>query len=163
MRTLGWTALGGRAAAAAGGGAMAGGLTEAQEPALAERLHAAQRRAIRVVCLTAAMVLMSLADLQITMTYLQSVGMGEGNPVARWVIEHGSPALLVVWKCASIALAALVFIRYREKRIAEGASWLSCAVLGWLLVQWSAYADVGAVAGRAVSRSRHLVQVAMLR
>lgn len=108
-------------------------------PALLD--HSARRRAIRVVCLTFAMVLMSLADLQITMMYLRTVGMGEGNPVARFVMGHGSPALLVVWKCASVSLTALVFVRYRDRRFTEGACWFACLVLVWLLMQWTTYAE----------------------
>lgn len=137
MRTLGWNTSGGPSTIVQPNPSSIG-LTR---PALADRALAVRRRAIRVICLTAAMVLMSLADLQITMTYLASVGMGEGNPIARWVIAHGSPALLVVWKCASIALAALIFLRFRDKPITEGASWFSCFVLVWLLVEWSAYAE----------------------
>lgn len=98
-------------------------------------------RSVRVVCLVSAIVMMSLADLVITLIYLRTVGMGEGNPVARYVMEHGSDSLLIAWKCASVALAVLVFVRYRDRRSTEGACWFCMVVLVWLLVRWIAYAD----------------------
>jgi hypothetical protein len=67
--------------------------------------------------------------------------MGEANPVARYVMEHGSPSLLILWKCASVLLACVILVRYRTRLIAEAASWFSFAVLVWLLLRWSAYAD----------------------
>lgn len=119
------------AAASAGFGTAVPGL-------LADRLR---RRGMRVTCLTVAVILMSLADLWITLVYLRSVGMGEGNPIARWVMQHWSEAGLIAWKCASVALAALVFMRYRQRRLTEVASWFCCGVLVWLLIKWMGYAD----------------------
>ena len=99
------------------------------------------RRPIRVVLLSVAIVLMSLGDLHITMTFLRSGGMGEGNPVARLVMVHGSESLLVVWKCASVAFACLIFYKFRAYRCAEVACWLSFLVLTWLLMRWISYAE----------------------
>lgn len=99
------------------------------------------RRPIRVFLLSVAIVMMSLADLQITMTFLRSGGMGEGNPLARLVMEHGSQTLLVVWKCASVAFACLIFCKYRTHRCAEIACWVSFIVLTWLLVRWINYSE----------------------
>lgn len=99
------------------------------------------RRSSRVWLLTAAIVLMSVADLLITLTYLRSSGMFEGNPVARWVISHGSSGLLVVWKLGSVLLACAVFAKFRRRWSTELACWGCCLVLVWLLVQWKAYAD----------------------
>jgi hypothetical protein len=100
-----------------------------------------QRRPIRVVCLTIAIALLSLADLHITMLYLRTVGMGEANPIARFVMEHGSETLLIAWKCASVSVACLVFFQCRRHRVAELAAWFALAVLVWLLVRWMGYAD----------------------
>jgi len=108
---------------------------------LRAELRHARRRPIRVLSLTAAIIAMSLADLLITMLYLETVGMGEGNPIARFVIGQGSPRLLVAWKSASVALACLVFIRYRDRRSTEAACWFAVGVLVWLLLRWTAYAE----------------------
>lgn len=99
------------------------------------------RRGLRVVILCAAIALMSLADLQITMSYLRSGGMQESNPVARLIMVHGSGGLLVVWKCASVAFACLIFFKYRTRRSSEIACWVCVGVMIWLLLRWMNYAD----------------------
>lgn len=104
-------------------------------------VRVARQRPFRVSCLIVAVILLSLADLYITITYLRTVGMGEGNPIARYVIQHGSESLLIVWKCASVALASLVFFIHRDRKVVEVAAWFAFGVLLWLLIQWIAYSD----------------------
>lgn len=107
---------------------------------LARRLEAAQhRRAWRVVGLTIAIALMSLVDLYITLLYVRSVGMGEANPLARWVIEHFSPTVLIAWKLLTVTIACGIFGVARRTRAAEVGAWVSCAILVWLTVRWTAY------------------------
>lgn len=101
-------------------------------------------RSIRVVVLIIAIIALSLGDLFMTMTYLRSGGMGEGNPVARLVIEYNSPALLVAWKCASVLLACLIFAVYRRKPFTEAACWCCVLILAWLTVQWWNYSSEAA-------------------
>lgn len=116
--------------------------TPAPAPALAGMLRderARHRRAWRVVGLTIAIALMSLVDLYITLLYVRSVGMGEANPLARWVIEHFSPAVLITWKLLTIAIACSIFGIARRTRAAEIGAWVSCAVLVWLTVRWTDY------------------------
>lgn len=110
-------------------------------PAVAPPVRKTHARHIRIYLLTAAIGLMSLADLHITLTYLRSGGMGEGNPIARYVIAHGSPALLTMWKCASVAFACLIFLRFRQRRSTEIACWSCSLVLVWLLLQWIQYSN----------------------
>src|SRR5262245_27522846 len=64
-----------------------------------------KRRAVRVLALTAAIALMSAADLYITLVYLKSGGMSEGNPLARWVMATGSAGALAGWKLVSVGVA----------------------------------------------------------
>src|SRR5262245_60304192 len=54
----------------------------------------AHGRPCRVVALIITIVVLSLADLYITLMYLHSGGLGEANPVARWIIGQGSLTLL---------------------------------------------------------------------
>lgn len=131
-----------QAAAGAGGSAISAIAPAVPTPA-ASGLPALRlrRRSVRVLCSTTAIVLMSLADLWITLVYVGSVGMGEGNPIARYVMQHWSQNGLIAWKCASISLAALVFVRYRQRRVTEIASWFCCGVLVWLLLRWIGYAE----------------------
>ncbi len=104
------------------------------EPTSQER-----RRALRVYTLMAAIVLMSAADLYMTLTHLSGVGMGEANPIARWVMSYGSPWLLGVWKFGCIGLACLIFTIARYRRSGEIACWTCLAVLTALTVHWIAY------------------------
>lgn len=100
-----------------------------------------RRRAIRVWALTIAIVAMSLGDLSMTLTHLRAVGMGEGNPIARYVIGFNSPALLATWKCATVALACAIFLWARHRRSAEVACWACAGVLAALTVGWIHYAN----------------------
>jgi hypothetical protein len=100
---------------------------------------ATARRSWRVVGLTIAIALMSLVDLYITLLYVRSVGMGEANPLARWVIEHFSIGMLVAWKCLTIVTACSIFAVARRTKAAEFGAWVCCAVLVWLTLRWTAY------------------------
>lgn len=96
-------------------------------------------RANRVFWLLVAVFLMSLADLDISMVYLRSVGMAEVNPVARYVMEWNQPWLLVLWKVASILFSCSVLFVARRLAAAEIAAWVCFIALAWLTCQWWAY------------------------
>lgn len=95
----------------------------------------------RVVALATTIVLLSLADLYITLVYLHSGGMSEANPVARWIMGHGSAALLSFWKLATVAVAVLIFYNARHTRAGEIGAWSCALLLTWLTVQWISYSD----------------------
>ncbi|MCW5776512.1 MAG: hypothetical protein KIS87_08750 [Phycisphaeraceae bacterium] len=100
---------------------------------------------------------MSLADLAITLTYLNHVGMIESNPVARIVMHGGGPWSLIAWKLATTTLAVGILLRLRRRLVAEAAAVVSCAVLVWLMVQWVAYVEAApALAGALASMPDHL-------
>ncbi len=96
-------------------------------------------RPARVLVLIAATIILSLADLYITLLYLHSGGMGEANPVARWVIGFNMPALLVVWKVATVAVASGILYFYRAQRLGELGAWTCCLILVWLTLRWQTY------------------------
>jgi hypothetical protein len=98
-----------------------------------------RRRAMRVWMLVGTIVVLSLADLYMTLAHLRSVGMGEGNPLARLVMSYHSPLLLCVWKCTCIALTTMILILTRFRRSGEIACWVSCLVLTALTIQWTHY------------------------
>lgn len=111
-------------------------------PVLLDRAAGFDRgRSVRVMVLVVAIIALSAGDLAMTLTFLRSVGMGEANPLARFVIEYNSPALLVVWKAASVLLACMIFTLYRRKRCTEVACWCAVAILAWLTVRWWNYAS----------------------
>jgi hypothetical protein len=89
-------------------------------------------------------VLVSLADLYLTLTYLNNGGMAEGNPIARWVMSLGCPWLLGVWKACLVGLTCAILFAFRKRGSAELGAWICCAAMAWLCVQWSVYVhDIG--------------------
>lgn len=105
----------------------------------AARTRSERRRALRVWMLLGVIVLLSFADLYMTLTHLRSAGMGEDNPIARFVMSYGSPMLLGAWKAACVCLACLILIIARFRRSAELACWVCCGVLTLLTVRWAHY------------------------
>lgn len=98
-------------------------------------------RPCRVVALIFTIVLLSLADLYITLLYLHSGGMGEANPVARWIMGHGSPGLLILWKLGTVATAVTLFYLTRRTRAAEVGAWFCVVLLTWLTIRWHRYSE----------------------
>lgn len=96
-------------------------------------------RPLRVLLLVITTVVLSLADLYVTLLYLHSGGMGEANPVARWVIGFNMPALLVVWKIATVAVAGGILYFCRQHRLGELGAWACCLILVWLTLRWHQY------------------------
>lgn len=113
-------------------------LTLALDPLTAA---AQRRRSWRVLMLTAAVLVMSLVDLHITLLYVRTVGMGEANPLARWMMMHFSPNVLIWWKLLTVSLACAIFVMARRTRIAELGVWVACGLLVWLTIRWTIYSD----------------------
>ena len=96
-------------------------------------------RARRVVLLVVATVLISLADLYMTLLYATSVGLHEANPLARAVMLYNCPWVVVAFRLLTIGLFGLVLFRARHRPIAELASWLCVVTMVWLAFRWEAY------------------------
>lgn len=96
-------------------------------------------RPTRVITLIAAIAMLSMADLYITLLYLHSGGMGEANPLARWLIGFNVPAVLVVWKIATVIIAGSILFCYRRERLGELGAWACCLILVWLTLRWDTY------------------------
>lgn len=104
-------------------------------------LLGASGRGYRVVALLLVIVILSLADLYMTMTHAMSFGMLEQNPVARLIMEHGTPAGLVAWKLITVGFAAWVMYRLRARPSAELGALFCVCVLTWLTFRWATYND----------------------
>lgn len=115
-----------------------GGLFSISGPseAIEQRVQARSRR---VVLLLAAVLLMSLGDLYMTLTYLLNVGMLEGNPIARAVMVLDRPELLIGWKVMSLGLGLGILYWARRSRNGELGAWVCFVLLSWLTVHWSSY------------------------
>jgi hypothetical protein len=96
-------------------------------------------RSLRVVCLLAAVAVMSLTDLALTLNYATTVGMMEVNPIARAVMNTGSPMVLTLWKVCTAGLGVLVLFLLRRHQRAELGAWLCFGVMAWLCVHWQRF------------------------
>ncbi|MBA4028819.1 MAG: hypothetical protein C0475_06755 [Planctomyces sp.] len=98
-----------------------------------------RRRLVRVWVLVCFVALVSLADLYLTLLHLSHGGMSEGNPLARWLMIHGTPTSLIVWKVAMAGTSCWILLRLARTRSAELGAWLCAAVMLWLGVRWADY------------------------
>jgi hypothetical protein len=98
-------------------------------------------RSRRVNLLIVGIVLLSLGDLLITVTYLQSTGMLEANPIAGYIIRvTGSVSILAAYKALTVGIC--VGLLYRLRRLVEGevAAWCAVSILAFMSLQWYHYA-----------------------
>jgi hypothetical protein len=113
-------------------------------------------RAQRVTLLLFATVLMGLADLSLTLTFITTSGMIEANPVARLVMQLNHPGYIILWKLATMLVGIGVLYWARRSRGAEIGTWVCCVVMTALSFHWltftgevtatgSDYAQVAAV------------------
>ncbi len=127
------------AAPAAGLNPRAPGTCREASASLLARLRAAPARARRVSVLLVAVMVFSLADLDMTLAYASSGGMIEANPLARAVMAYGSSKMLAVWKIASLVLCVGILFRARLRPSAEVATWVCFLALVWLSFRWEMY------------------------
>lgn len=104
-------------------------------------LQARLARGRRVTILLAAILLLSIGDLYMTLTHLTTSGMLEANPIARLIMAYNSPALLAVWKMSSVGLAVAILFWARHRGRTEIATWFCFLVLTWLTCRWVVYND----------------------
>ena len=90
-----------------------------------------------------------------TLVHLLSVGMYEGNPLARTVMAMNSPALLAGWKLATIVATVGILFWVRRTRQGELGAWLCLCVLTWLTLRWTTYSDALAEAGLCLESARN--------
>lgn len=103
------------------------------------------RRSLRVAALVGIILVLSLTDLLLTLTYVTEVGLIEDNPVARGVMRTGGAGLLVFWKLLSVGFAAGVLLRFRKRGVAELAAVFSAGVMVWLTARWVDYIETSAM------------------
>ncbi len=96
-------------------------------------------RSSRVIVLIALIAVMSMVDLYLTILYVTHTGMNEVNPLARAMMEYQSPAVLSLWKIATVVLGVGILAFIRTKRSAEMGAWIGCVILGLLMSHWVSY------------------------
>ena len=96
-------------------------------------------RSFRVIILIALIAAMSMVDLYLTILYITHTGMNEINPIARAMMEYQSPAILGLWKLATVTLGVGILAFIRKKRSAEIGAWIGCLILSLLMSHWVNY------------------------
>jgi hypothetical protein len=97
-------------------------------------------RSQRVIWLLVGVVMLSIVDLFLTLTYLTSVGMSEGNPIALWLLQATHSVWpLAVYKGITVAVCVTLLYRTRAKRQSELAAWCAMLILFALSVWWNQY------------------------
>ncbi len=100
-----------------------------------------EHRSRRVVLLIVGIVVLSLADLAITLQYLNSRGMMEANPVAAWIIAHtGSGVLLTAYKVLTVSICVGLLFRLRRHVEGEIGAWCAVLILAVVSFHWYQYA-----------------------
>jgi hypothetical protein len=104
--------------------------------------HANKHRAERVLWLLAGVVFLSIADLFLTISYLTSVGMSEGNPIALWLLQATDSVWpLAFYKAITVTVCVSLLYRTRYRRQSELASWCALMILVALTVWWNQYSQ----------------------
>lgn len=109
--------------------------------ALLARSRTPLARSRRVLALLVAVVLLSIADLEMTLGFATSGGFLEANPIAHFIMQHGSVSAVAAWKLLTILFFALIIYRARASRIAEYAAWFCFFALLWLMLRWNGYTE----------------------
>lgn len=95
-----------------------------------------------MIVLLAAIVVLSIADLVITMTHLTTTGMAEANPLAVWLIETTqSPWSIMLLKALSVGTTVLVLYKLRQRVQGEIGSWCGVAILVMVSFFWHTYSE----------------------
>ena len=98
------------------------------------------QRSERVTWLLGGVVGLSLADLFLTVSYLTSVGMSEGNPIAVWLLNTTNSVWpLIAYKLGTVAVCVGLLYANRDKRQSEVASWCALFILVALTIWWNQY------------------------
>jgi hypothetical protein len=104
--------------------------------------RAARARALRVALLVVVCVLISLADLEMTLLFTQSVGMVELNPIARLVMATDNPLAVIAFKVVTMSFGLGTLYWHRRRPYAEYGAWVCFLTLVWLSARWFSFTHI---------------------
>ena len=97
-------------------------------------------RSERVKWLLFGIVMLSVADLVLTLSYLTTVGLSEGNPIAVWLLQAtNSVWALAMYKAITVTICVSLLYRTRFQRQGELAAWCGLLILVALSIWWNQY------------------------
>jgi hypothetical protein len=94
------------------------------------------KRQGRVVALLAVFGVLSVADLAATLAASHYLEIGELNPVAATMLEHGSVLGVGMLKLFSVSAFAGIVFTLRQRAVAEWLSWGAVTALGVVVTLW---------------------------
>jgi hypothetical protein len=101
-----------------------------------------RHRSRRVTLLMLGIIVLSFADLVVTLAYLQAQGMVEANPIAAYLIRSTrSPEVLIAFKLVTVGICVALLYKVRQTIAAEVAAWCAMLILTALSVMWHSYAS----------------------
>lgn len=100
---------------------------------------ALSRRGTRIALAIGVASVLGLADLWLTVHFMQTTGMNELNPIARAMVGL-SPAALVCYKLLCMLVNGLILTALRGRPSAELAAWACVALMVALTAHWHQYA-----------------------
>jgi hypothetical protein len=117
----------------------------------------AERRARRVLVLLVGILVLSLADLMVTLEHLRTIGMLEANPIAAYLIRTTrSPWVLSAYKCLTVGICVTLLHRLRHHRSGELAAWCAMGILTVMSVLWHTYSqELGSTAHLQTVQADH--------
>jgi drug/metabolite transporter superfamily protein YnfA len=99
-----------------------------------------RRRARRVSVLLVGIIVLSLADLFVTIGHLRSTGMIEANPIAAHLIRvTHSPWVLAAYKCLTVGVCVTLLHRLRRRMWGEVGAWCAAGILTVMALLWHTY------------------------
>ena len=105
-----------------------------------DRPAAVCRRSRRVMVLLAAILVLSAADLVITVAFAKAGGMMEVNPIAVYLVNlTQSPWALAAFKAVSVFTCIALLYRLRRYTVSEVGAWCAVAILAAMCVMWHSY------------------------
>ena len=100
-------------------------------------------RSSRVLLLLGCILILSAADLLLTIFHLQHFGLAEANPIVVYLVESfQSLWVLAAFKLATVALCLGLLFSARHHVAGEFGAWLSTIILTVVLMVWYDYSDI---------------------
>ena len=100
-------------------------------------------RSSRVLLLLGCILILSAADLLLTIFHLQHFGLAESNPIVVFLVESfQSLWVLAAFKLATVTLCLGFLFRARHHVAGEYGAWVATIILTIVLLVWQDYSDI---------------------
>ena len=96
----------------------------------------------RVALLVAGIIVLSVADLLVTLAFLHANSMVEANPIAAYLIRVTQSAwVLAAYKALTVLICVALIFKVRKHLAGEVAAWCAMGILTVMAVMWAQYSE----------------------